>query len=135
MPKKVKEPVGVIMRRPLPDDAGTHLLFITRPAGGPFSQGGTAIFAVEDSVESSEGFMDFTTAYGPLVFSKDMPFMMIPRALCTPVTIKELAAINLTEKKEWDKAYKDFPDTGTTPPSGNVAELALPEDYRPGNYA
>lgn len=125
---KLKEPVGVIMRRPLPSDIGSHLLFISRPAVGPFSQAGTAIFVV-DAIGEYAQYMEASSAVGPIAFSKDIPFLMIPRALCRPVSIKELAKTNIAEKAEWEKAYKDVH------PEQDV-DVVVPEaEYRPGNYA
>jgi hypothetical protein len=113
--KKVKEPVGVVMRRPLPTDEGTHLLFISRPSS-VFAQAGTAIFAVKNVVENHD-YMEVDSAYGSISFSKDIPFLMIPRALCTPVSIQDLADIQIQEKKDWTKAYKNMPKDDSEVPA------------------
>lgn len=105
--KAMKEPVGVIMRRPLPSDTGDYLLFISRPSS-VFAQAGTAIFAI-DAITSNDHAICATTEHGDIAFSKDIPFLMIPRTLCRPVTMKDLAKIGAEERAEWAKANEGTP--------------------------
>jgi hypothetical protein len=123
MAKKAREPVGVVMRRPLPTDEGTHLLFISRPST-VFAQAGTAIFAAS-GIASHDYGVEAQTAHGNIVFHKDVPFLLIPRTLCTPVSIQDLADIQIREKKDWAKAYKGMPEDSTP-----IEDLSA----GPGNY-
>lgn len=125
---KAKEPVGVIMRRPLETDKGKNFLFITRASNDAFQRTGTAIFAVDD-VHTTSPYYSFDTEFGEISFHADTQFLVVPRELCRPVRIKELAKIQMDEKAEWDKAYASLPK--------DEEETVLPatEEYRPGNYA
>lgn len=98
------EPVGYIIRRPVPSDEGASLLFLTRPSSGMFgSSSGTAIFAIDQMVvDTKTRIATARSRQGDISFSSDLPFLIIPRGLATPVSTRDLAAIQMAEKKEWD---------------------------------
>lgn len=102
----MSDPVGYVIKRPEPETKGDTIIFITRPSSGPFGSNGTAIFAV-DSVRSTETCVIATSEAGEIKFSKDLPFLSVPRSLTYPVTTKEMAEMQLAEKKEWEAVYDE----------------------------
>jgi hypothetical protein len=124
------EPIGYVIKRPAETDEGDQIIFITRPSAGPFGANGTAIFAC-DGVTVYEHYVHAVTGHGDVVFSKDLPFLTVPRALTYPVTTKELAEQQLAEKKEWDAVYDADealdPSAVTTTPDGR-------QKNNPGQY-
>jgi hypothetical protein len=102
----MSDPVGYVIKRPVDTDEGDQIIFITRPSAGPFGASGTAIFAC-DGVTVYEHYVHAVTGHGDVVFSKDLPFLTVPRALTYPVTTTEMAQMQLTEKKEWEAVYEE----------------------------
>lgn len=116
--------MGFLMRRPMPSDRGKSLLFITRPSAGPFGSGGggTAIFAV-DKLEVSKDYVLAKSPQGDYMFSKDMPYLLIPRSMARPVSTTDMAKSQLSEQKEWEAVMNaDVKDEG--------AAVTLTEDGR-----
>lgn len=101
----MSDPVGFVIKRPVPEDVGDQVIFITRPSAGPFGAAGTAIFACS-AIESKGDYYVVTTDKGPVEFSKDLPFLKVPREFTYPVTTTELAKQQLDEKKEWDAVFE-----------------------------
>lgn len=102
----MSDPVGYVIKRPLDEDKGDSIIFITRPSAGPFGASGTAIFAC-DGVRVHEHYVHVVTGHGDVSFSRDLPFLAVPRALTYPVTTTEMAQMQLTEKKEWEAVYEE----------------------------
>ena len=102
----MSDPVGYVIKRPEAKDEGDQIIFITRPSAGPFGSSGTAIFAC-DGVTVYEHYVHAVTGHGDVVFSKDLPFLSVPRALTYPVTTAEMAKMQLDEKKEWEAVYDE----------------------------
>ena len=129
----MSDPIGFVIKRPEPDDTGDYIIFITRPSAGPFGTAGTAIFAV-DSVEVTDQCVRVQSSAGEIVFSKDLPFLLVPRTRAYPVTTKEAAEMQLAEKKEWEAVYEAGEAAG-----GLTSEaVTMTEDGRqrnnPGQY-
>lgn len=105
------EPVGYLMHRPSAKDKGNKLIFITRPQGNPFGGnpgGGTAIFAIDEVVPRlKDGCIVARSAQGEIQFSADMPYLVIPRSLGSPVTTADMAKAQLQEKREWDAVMEE----------------------------
>ena len=101
----MSEPSGFLINRPLPDTPGKYIVFVTRPASGMFATAGSAIFAC-DTLEVLEHHVEVQTSEGTVAFSRDMPFIMIPRVWTRPVSTKEMAEMQLAEKKEYDAVYE-----------------------------
>ena len=120
----MSEPIGFVIKRPEPEDAGESIIFITRPSAGPFGTSGTAIFACND-MESKGDYYVVYTFKGPVRFSKDLPFLMVPRTVTYPVSTKEAAEMQLQEKKEWEAVYEA--DEKVT---DELAAVKLTEDGR-----
>ena len=127
----MSEPIGYIIRRPTEEAKGESIIFITRPSAGPFGGNGTAIFACT-GIEVGTNEVRVQTEDGPVVFSKDLPFLLVPRSHAYPVTTKELAEQQLAEKKEWDAVY-DADEAGAL-----SAAVTMTDDGRqrnnPGQY-
>lgn len=102
----MSDPVGYVIKRPSEDAVGKSLIFITRPSAGPFGASGTAIFAVDD-IRVTETCVRVQSALGEIVFSKDLPFLLVPRSEAYPVTTKQMAEMQLAEKKEWEAVYDE----------------------------
>lgn len=102
----MSETTGFILNRPTDDDPGDYLVFITRPSAGLFGTAGTAIFACDTGVQHGAHCLEVPSAAGRITFSKDLPFLIVPRKLTRPVTTKEMAEMQLAEKKEWDAVYE-----------------------------
>lgn len=122
------EPVGYLINRPKSTHKGKALLFVTRPSNAMFgSSNGTAIFAVDDVVPFPKlGMVVGKSAQGDIVFSIDMPYLVIPRALGTPVTTADLAKAQLLEKKEWEMVMEA--DEATQPDA--LSAVKVTEDGR-----
>lgn len=107
------EPVGYIIRRPTEADQGALLLFVTRPSVGMFgNSNGTAIFAVDAVLPAmKDGHVKAFSKQGNFMFSSDLPYLVIPRPLGTPVTTTDLARQQVRERKEWDSVM-DKEDPG-----------------------
>ena len=93
------------MHRPTAADRGDYLIFITRPQGSPFGGGGggTAIFAIDKVIPClKDGCVKALSAQGDFFFSADMPYLVIPRKLGSPVSTADMAKAQLQEKREWD---------------------------------
>jgi hypothetical protein len=115
------------MRRPLPTDVGDYLLFISRPST-VFAQAGTAIF-VADGITAHDHGIEASTAHGAIVFHKDVPYLLVPRTLCQPVTVKDLAKIQIQEKKDWTRAYKHMPQDAELPQMTGQEEVLSTGTY------
>lgn len=109
---KVVEPIGYVIRRPTAAEKGDLLLFVTRPQAGPFGTAGTGIFAIDSISEDNWDVIRCTSAAGPVIFNKELPFLVVPRSLTCPVTTKDLAEIQKQEKKDWEEAYGTEDETG-----------------------
>jgi hypothetical protein len=109
MVERTAEPIGYVIRRPTEAEKGNLLLFVTRPQAGPFGTAGTGIFAVDDLVQYADS-IQCNSAAGPITFSKDLPYLVVPRTLTYPVSTKDLAEIQKQEKKDWDEAYGEEED-------------------------
>lgn len=102
----MSDPVGYVIKRPLNEDKGDSIIFITRPSAGPFGANGTAIFAV-DAITVTDQCVRVSSSAGEIVFSKDLPFLLVPRSAVYPVTTTEMAKMQLAEKKEWEAVYEE----------------------------
>lgn len=126
------EPIGFVIKRPEPGDSGESIIFITRPSAGPFGTSGTAIFACND-IQSKGDHFTVMTDKGLVEFSKDLPFLKVPRSVTYPVTTKEAAEMQLAEKKEWEAVYDEDEKSGVM-----TEAVTLTEDGRqrnnPGQY-
>lgn len=131
MVERATEPIGFVIRRPTDAEKGDLLLFVTRPQSGPFGTAGTGIFAV-DTVEQDGLTMKCNSSAGPVYFSKELPFLVVPRNLTYPVSTKDLAEIQKQEKKDWEEAY------GPDDEPGMGAAVEVTSDGRqrnnPGQY-
>ena len=125
------DPAGYVIKRPMAEEPGDYILFVTRPSSGPFGSGGVAIFAVSEVVVYSDHVEATTPDHRQITFSKDMPFLCIPRGLSYPVSTADMARLQIEERKEWESVMGPEEDTLAPVP---VPSALVPEAPPTGQY-
>ncbi len=121
------EPItAYLINKPLREAVGDYVLFLVRPGGPMMGMGGSAIFVLTElptlnlATGTKSGFYTCGTEHGCIMFPADTPYLVIPRALATPMTTREAVTASKAEEEAWSAAYEAL-----TPPSVDP-ERAVP---------